>query len=84
MTDATLRIFRGNRDGGETADYNVPIAPGMVVLDDLGTVEMTRCLFGEAHHQDGADGEVGYHQHPDSGRPAQPVADDRQPHVVEA
>jgi succinate dehydrogenase / fumarate reductase iron-sulfur subunit len=42
MADATLRIFRGNRDGGETADYHVPIAPGMVVLDALHYVQKSQ------------------------------------------
>jgi succinate dehydrogenase / fumarate reductase iron-sulfur subunit len=42
MADATLRIFRGNRDGGETADYHVPIAPGMVVLDALHFVQKSQ------------------------------------------
>jgi succinate dehydrogenase / fumarate reductase iron-sulfur subunit len=42
MSDATLRIFRGNRDGGETADYHVPIAPGMVVLDALHFVQKSQ------------------------------------------
>jgi succinate dehydrogenase / fumarate reductase iron-sulfur subunit len=31
--EATLRIYRGNNQGGEMVDYKVPIAPGMVVLD---------------------------------------------------
>jgi len=31
MADATLRVFRGGPEGGETADYRVPVAPGMVV-----------------------------------------------------
>jgi succinate dehydrogenase / fumarate reductase iron-sulfur subunit len=42
MADATLRIFRGNRDGGETTDYHVPIAPGMVVLDALHFVQKSQ------------------------------------------
>jgi succinate dehydrogenase / fumarate reductase iron-sulfur subunit len=42
MADATLRIFRGNRDGGDTAEYPVPIAPGMVVLDALHYVQKYR------------------------------------------
>ncbi len=31
MADAVLNVFRGNKDSGETVDYKVPIAPGMVV-----------------------------------------------------
>ncbi len=39
MADVVLRIFRGTREGGATADYNVPVAPGMVVLDALHHVQ---------------------------------------------
>jgi len=39
MAEATLRIFRGSRDGGTTKDYPVPVAPGMVVLDALHYVQ---------------------------------------------
>jgi succinate dehydrogenase / fumarate reductase, iron-sulfur subunit len=39
MANVTLRIFRGDRDGGKTADYEIPIAPGMVVLDALHYVQ---------------------------------------------
>src|SRR5213595_4206595 len=39
MPNVTLRIFRGDRDGGKTADYEIPIAPGMVVLDALHHVQ---------------------------------------------
>jgi succinate dehydrogenase / fumarate reductase iron-sulfur subunit len=39
MADVVLRIFRGNRDSGETADYPVPVAPGMVVLDAIHHVQ---------------------------------------------
>ena len=35
MADATLRVFRGNKDGGQNVDFKVPVAPGMVVLDAL-------------------------------------------------
>jgi hypothetical protein len=31
MSEATLRVFRGDSNGGQTVDYRVPIAPGMVV-----------------------------------------------------
>lgn len=33
MPDATLRIYRGDNTSGAHVDYQVPIAPGMVVLD---------------------------------------------------
>src|SRR5436305_10678223 len=39
MPNVTLRIFRGDREGGKTADYEIPIAPGMVVLDALQYVQ---------------------------------------------
>lgn len=39
MADAVLRIFRGNEESNSTADYTVPIAPGMVVLDALHYVQ---------------------------------------------
>jgi succinate dehydrogenase / fumarate reductase iron-sulfur subunit len=37
--EAVLRVFRGTREGGETADYRVPVAPGMVVLDALHYIQ---------------------------------------------
>jgi succinate dehydrogenase / fumarate reductase iron-sulfur subunit len=39
MADAVLRVFRGNADGGQTTDYTVPVAPGMVVLDALHHIQ---------------------------------------------
>src|SRR3954469_3489860 len=39
MADVTLRVFRGNNDGGAAQDYTVPIAPGMVVLDALHYIQ---------------------------------------------
>src|SRR2546427_12445254 len=39
MPDATFKIFRGDRDGGELIEYQVPIAPGMVVLDALHHIQ---------------------------------------------
>jgi len=39
MAEAVLRIFRGTREGGQTAEYRVPVAPGMVVLDALHYVQ---------------------------------------------
>ena len=41
---------------------------GVVVLDDLRRGEVPGGLGGEAHHEDGADGEVGGHER--VGRPA--------------
>ena len=39
MADATLRVFRGGPEGGRAVDYSVPIAPGMVVLDALHSIQ---------------------------------------------
>ena len=39
MPDVVLKIFRGDREGGQTIDYQVPVAPGMVVLDALHHVQ---------------------------------------------
>src|SRR3979490_55150 len=39
MADATLKVFRGNKDGGQSLDFKVPIAPGMVVLGALHSIQ---------------------------------------------
>ena len=39
MPNVTLRIFRGDRESGKTADYEIPLTPGMVVLDALHHVQ---------------------------------------------
>lgn len=39
MVEATLKVFRGDKDGGEHVDYKVPVAPGMVVLDALHYIQ---------------------------------------------
>src|SRR6266853_5774857 len=39
MAEATLRVFRGDSNSGQTADYRVPVAPGMVVLDALHYIQ---------------------------------------------
>jgi succinate dehydrogenase / fumarate reductase iron-sulfur subunit len=39
MADALLRVFRGNKDGGQNVDFKVPVAPGMVVLDALHYIQ---------------------------------------------
>src|SRR5207302_1970468 len=39
MPDATFKIFRGNAEAGELVEYQVPIAPGMVVLDALHYIQ---------------------------------------------
>jgi len=38
---ATLRIYRGDNQGGEMVDYKIPVAPGMVVLDAVHAVQAT-------------------------------------------
>ena len=35
MADAILRVFRGDKDGGEEVEYRVPLEEGMVVLDAI-------------------------------------------------
>src|SRR2546430_15013027 len=39
MAEATLHVFRGGPQGGSTAEYKVPIAPGMVVPDPLHYIQ---------------------------------------------
>jgi succinate dehydrogenase / fumarate reductase, iron-sulfur subunit len=39
MADAILNVFRGNKDGGQSVEYRVPVAPGMVVLDALHYIQ---------------------------------------------
>jgi succinate dehydrogenase / fumarate reductase iron-sulfur subunit len=39
VMEATLRVFRGDAERGELVDYRVPVAPGMVVLDALHSIQ---------------------------------------------
>src|SRR6202007_2792495 len=39
MADAILKVFRGNEDGGQSVEFKVPVAPGMVVLDALHHIQ---------------------------------------------
>src|ERR1700756_5352505 len=39
MADAILRVLRGDKSGGKPVDYRVPLAPGMVVLDALHSIQ---------------------------------------------
>ena len=39
MTDAILKVFRGGPEGGDTVEYRLPVAPGMVVLDALHYIQ---------------------------------------------
>jgi len=38
-TTATLRVFRGDRETGKHVDYQVPLTPGMVVLDAIHSIQ---------------------------------------------
>src|SRR2546422_2520757 len=38
----SMRIFRGDANGGELVDYTVPLDPGMVVLDVVHRVQATQ------------------------------------------
>ena len=39
MTQATFRVWRGGREGGELKDYTTDVAEGMVVLDAMHQVQ---------------------------------------------
>jgi len=39
MAEATFRVFRGDANGGTSKDYTVPVAPGMVVLDAMHSIQ---------------------------------------------
>jgi len=39
MDEAVLRVHRGGPEGAAAVDYRVPIAPGMVVLDALHSIQ---------------------------------------------
>src|ERR1700691_1279707 len=39
MAEATLQVFRGDRESGKAVEYRVPFAPGMVVLDALHLIQ---------------------------------------------
>jgi succinate dehydrogenase / fumarate reductase, iron-sulfur subunit len=39
MADAIISVFRGDKNGGQAVDYQVPVAPGMVVLDALHYIQ---------------------------------------------
>jgi succinate dehydrogenase iron-sulfur subunit len=39
MDEVILRVFRGDRESGQPVDYTVPLAPGMVVLDALHSIQ---------------------------------------------
>ena len=37
--NATLSIYRGDKESGEMVNYSVPLEPGMVVLDAVHSVQ---------------------------------------------
>ena len=37
--ELTLRVFRGDKSGGQEVEYRVPIEPGMVVLDAIHWIQ---------------------------------------------
>lgn len=39
MADATFKVFRGDASGGNEVEYQVPIEPGMVVLDAMFRIQ---------------------------------------------
>src|ERR1700746_2094018 len=39
MADAIVEVSRGDRQGGKTEQYRVPVAPGMVVLDAIHYIQ---------------------------------------------
>jgi succinate dehydrogenase iron-sulfur subunit len=39
MAEAKLQVFRGDANGGQSVEYKVPVAPGMVVLDALHYIQ---------------------------------------------
>jgi succinate dehydrogenase / fumarate reductase, iron-sulfur subunit len=39
MKEAILKVYRGDKDGGEHVEYKVPVAPGMVVLDAVHYIQ---------------------------------------------
>ena len=39
MADAIMRVFRGDAQGGESVDYKIEVAPGMVVLDAIHVIQ---------------------------------------------
>src|SRR5437867_11549262 len=39
MPEATFKVFRGNAESGDLIEYKVPLAPGMVVLDALHSIQ---------------------------------------------
>ena len=39
MTQATFRVWRGGREGGELKDYTTDVTEGMVVLDAMHQIQ---------------------------------------------
>jgi succinate dehydrogenase / fumarate reductase iron-sulfur subunit len=39
MAEATLRVYRGDKESGQAVDYKVPLTEGMVVLDAIHSIQ---------------------------------------------
>ena len=39
MAEVTVRVFRGDREGGKPVDYKIPLTEGMVVLDAVHSIQ---------------------------------------------
>jgi len=39
MAEATLRVYRGDKESGRAVDYKVPLSEGMVVLDAIHSIQ---------------------------------------------
>jgi len=39
MAEATLRVYRGDRENGQAVDYKIPLTEGMVVLDAIHSIQ---------------------------------------------
>jgi succinate dehydrogenase / fumarate reductase, iron-sulfur subunit len=39
MAEATLRVYRGDKESGHAVDYKVPLSEGMVVLDAIHSIQ---------------------------------------------
>ena len=42
MSNATFRIWRGDKSGGQYTDYSIEVTPGMVVLDAVHQIQATQ------------------------------------------
>lgn len=42
MSNATFRVWRGDKSGGQYKDYSIEVTPGMVVLDAIHQIQATQ------------------------------------------